>query len=197
MSLDVFLKSSQAVDCGPKTRPEGHMNADEIKSVSSSDGDSVMAEVHIAAPPTRVFKALTDKPELIGWFNNAKCPVHRWEIDARLGGHYSYFTSKELASTNNVPEFECHGEILEFDPPRLLVYTWIASWHADKSRRTIVRWELKREGVGTHVRVTHSGLSNEAVARKDYTGGWSTMIKMLKNFVESNQLADLWPPRGA
>jgi len=28
-------------------------------------------------------------------------------------------------------EFECHGEILELKPPRLLEYSWIANWHDD------------------------------------------------------------------
>ncbi len=38
--------------------------------------------------------------------------------------------------------FKANGEVLEFDPPRLLAYTWMANWHAQTSRRTVVRWEL-------------------------------------------------------
>jgi hypothetical protein len=34
------------------------------------------------------------------------------------------------------------------------------------------------------VRVTHSGLANLPVARKDYTGGWPEVVEMLKKFVE-------------
>jgi uncharacterized protein YndB with AHSA1/START domain len=85
---------------------------------------------------------------------------------------------------NGVSEFECHGEILECDPPRLLVYTWIANWHDSPGARTVVRWELTEKGSGTHVRVTHSGLTNLPVARKDYTGGWPEVVEMLKKFVE-------------
>ena len=50
--------------------------------------------------------------------------------------------------------------------------------------RTVVRWELTEKGSGTHVSVTHSGLSNLPVARKDYTGGWPGVVEMLKKFVE-------------
>ena len=85
---------------------------------------------------------------------------------------------------NGVNEFECHGEILECDPPRLLVYTWIASWHDDPRSSTVVRWELTPRNNGTHVKVTHSGLSTLPVARKDYTGGWPGVVEMLKKFVE-------------
>ena len=93
-------------------------------------------------------------------------------MDARRGGSYGYATGKGSHVVNGVSEFECHGDILEFDPPRLLVYTWVANWHLDKQRKTVVRWELTPAGAGTHVKVTHSGLANEAVAREDYRGGW-------------------------
>jgi uncharacterized protein YndB with AHSA1/START domain len=149
--------------------------------------DSVVAEIHVDAPPGRVFKALTDQKELIQWFTDPASPVHSWEMDARKGGRYRYFTDAQTASENRATAFECHGEILEFDPPRLLVYTWIADWHADKSRRTVVRWDLTATATGTLVKVTHSGLGDEEAARKDYGSGWPGAVKMLKSFVEANR----------
>jgi uncharacterized protein YndB with AHSA1/START domain len=155
-----------------------------MKANDNTSADSVVTEIHIAAPRERVFKALTDQEELMHWFTDSSHPVHRWEMDARLGGSYRYFTDPETAAAHNTKAFECHGEIIEFDPPRLLVYTWIADWHADKSRSTVVRWELTEDATGTHVRVIHSGLAHEAAARKDYSGGWLGMVKMLKSFLE-------------
>jgi uncharacterized protein YndB with AHSA1/START domain len=154
------------------------------KSFTTPDNDSVVSEIHIAAPPDRVFKALTDERELIRWFNDPSCPVKFWKMDARPGGAYSYATEKGTVVLNNIREFECEGQILEFDPPRLLVYTWIANWHTDKSRRTIVRWELTPDAAGTRVRVTHSGLAQEAAAGKDYTRGWPGLLDALKKFTE-------------
>jgi len=148
------------------------------------DNDAIIGEIHIAAPPARVFKALTDQSELGRWFGNPECPVKSWEMDARRGGRYRYATEKGTVAVNGVNEFKCQGEILEFDPPRLLVYSWIANWHDDKSRPTVVRWELTPAATGTHVRVTHSGLAQENVARKDYSGGWPGVLEMLKNFTE-------------
>jgi uncharacterized protein YndB with AHSA1/START domain len=149
-----------------------------------SDRDTIVADVYIAAPPERVFKALTDQGELVRWFTDANTPVHHWEIDARLGGRYRHVTDEGTAAVNNVRAFECHGEILEFNPPRLLFYTWIANWHAAKSRITVVRWDLMPEGGGTRVRVTHSGLENEDIALKDYSGGWPGVLRMLRAFTE-------------
>jgi uncharacterized protein YndB with AHSA1/START domain len=146
--------------------------------------DAIVTEIEIAAPPERVFHALTDAGELIRWFNDAGCPVKVWEMDPRPGGKYMYATEKGRVVVNGISEFECHGEILEFAPPRLLVYTWIGNWHIDKQARTIVRWELTATPGGTHVKVTHSGLAQEAAARKDYTSGWPGALRQLKTFAE-------------
>jgi len=152
----------------------------------SKDLDAIVAEIDIGAPPQRVFKALTDSAELMRWFNDTACPLKYWKMDARNGGAYSYATEKGNFTVNGVNEFECHGEILEFDPPRLLVYTWIGNWHLDKQHATVVRWELTSIATGTHVRVTHSGLANESAAREDYRGGWVGVVENLKQFAEIN-----------
>jgi len=149
------------------------------------DQDSIVTEIQIAAPPERVFQALTDGQQLQRWFTSPECPVKFWQMDARPVVRYPYATEKGTVVVNNSSEFECHGEILKFDPPRLLVYTWIGNWHNDKSRRTVVRWELTPAAAGTHVKVTHSGLAQEDAARKDYAGGWPGVLEALKKFTET------------
>ncbi len=155
-----------------------------IKSVIAAGNDAVISKIHIAAPPERVFQALTDERELMRWFTDPSCPVKFWQMDARPGGRYRYATEKGAVVVNNVSEFECHGQILELDPPRLLIYTWIANWHIDKSIRTVVRWELTPAETGTDVKVTHSGLASEHAACKDYSTGWPRVLQNLKTFVE-------------
>lgn len=150
------------------------------------DQDAIVSEIHIAAPPERVFRALTNSAELARWFGSPECPVKSWKMDARVGGRYGYETQAGSVVVNGVSEFKCHGEILEYDPPRLLAYTWIANWHDDSSRTTVVRWELTPTQAGTQVTVTHSGLASLPVARKDYAGGWPGVVEMLKQFVERN-----------
>ena len=156
-------------------------------AIITPDQDAIVSEIDISAPPERVFKALTDPAELQRWFTNPECPAKSWEMDARPGGRYRYETEAGSVVVNNVRQFKCHGEILEIDPPRLLVYTWIANWHDDPASRTVVRWELALKAGGTHVKVTHSGLNKLPVARKDYSGGWSGVVEMLKKFVEKDQ----------
>ena len=83
-------------------------------------------------------------------------------MDPRPGGRYGYATETGSIVVNGVREFECHGEIPEFDPPRVLAYTWMGNWHDDATRRTLVRWELTPKASGTHVKVMHSGLTDHA-----------------------------------
>ena len=153
-------------------------------TIVTPDQDAVVSEIQISAPPERVFRALSDAGELQRWFGSPECRLKFWKMDARVGGRYSYATEKGSIVVNGVSEFECHGEILECNPPHLLVYSWIGNWHDDRKSQTTVRWELTPQGNGTHVRVTHSGLSTLPVARKDYTGGWPGVVEQLKKFVE-------------
>ncbi len=153
-------------------------------TIVTPDQDAVISEIEITAPPERVFQALTNSDQLARWFTNEDCPAKFWKMDARRGGSYSYASEGGSISVNGISEFKCHGEILEYDPPRLLVYTWISNWHLDQQLETTVRWELTPTASGTHVKVTHSGLATEEVARKDYSGGWTGVVAQLKQFAE-------------
>jgi len=153
--------------------------------VVTPDQDAIVSEVEVKAPAERVFQALTDPRQLKLWWNSDECQTEFFEMDPRPGGKWRFGTRKAKLNVNGVNQFFCEGEVLEFYPPRLLAYTWVANWHDDKSRRTIVRWELTATKDGTHVKVTHSGLAQEAVARKDYSGGWPGVVEMLKKFVET------------
>lgn len=150
--------------------------------------DAIVAEIQIAAPPERVFQAITRPEELIRWFTDGSCPAKIWQLDARRGGRWKFATDISKKPLNGVMQFRAAGEITEIDPPHLLVYTWYANWHDDPSLATIVRWELSAKDGGTFVRVTHSNLGGETVARTDYISGWPGVVQMLKAFAETSQV---------
>jgi uncharacterized protein YndB with AHSA1/START domain len=154
------------------------------EAVITPDQDAIISEVEINAPAERVFQALTDPMQLLRWWTSDECQTDYFEIEPRPGGKWRFGTKPSKLVVNGVSQFFCEGEVLECDPPRLLTYTWVANWHVDKSRRTTVRWELTPAKGGTHVKVTHSGLSQEAAARKDYGSGWPGVVGALKQFVE-------------
>ena len=144
------------------------------------DKDAVVSEIEIAAPPDRVFEALTNRAQALQWGSNPAFRMTRWEMDARPGGTWR-FTSLETASSR---EYDHHGTMVEVDPPRVLAYTWFANFHKDPTHPTLVRWELTPIATGTHVRVTHSGLAklpDECIA---YSQGWPGLVAALKAYLE-------------
>ncbi|HSS96148.1 MAG TPA: SRPBCC domain-containing protein [Terriglobales bacterium] len=154
------------------------------QTIATPDLDSLVTEIHIAAPPERVFQAISSEQEQRIWWDKKDGNLKNWDMDARRGGKWQFSTNKTTMNINGVTKFECSGEIVEFDPPRVLAYTWIANWHNDKSRKTLVRWELTPKDGGTLVKVTHSGLAQEDVARNDYQNGWPGVVERLKSYIE-------------
>ena len=148
------------------------------------DLDALVSEIHIAAPAERVFQALVDSKQVLQWWTGDDCKIESFEMEPRVGGRWRYDTRQTPININGISKFHCEGEVLEYDPPRVLAYTWIANWHDRPSQRTVVRWELADSKGGTLVRVTHSGLVDLPVARKDYSGGWPGVLNELKKFVE-------------
>ncbi len=155
------------------------------KATSTPGLDAIGTEIEIAAPIERVFQALTDSAQLIRWWGDEACKPSLWEVDARLGGQWHFEASDTTRKViNGISHFKVHGEIIEYDPPGVLAYTWLANWHEHPDRPTLVRWELKPTPTGTQVKVTHSGLTEERVAREDYTGGWPGVVELLRAYCQ-------------
>jgi uncharacterized protein YndB with AHSA1/START domain len=148
-------------------------------STVTSDQDTIVTEIDIAAPADRVFQGICD-PETV----RRRAPyLTVFDMDLRVGGKWR-MEVKMPKPHRGVSLVKHDGEILQIDPPRLLVYTWFANFHSDPKHRSIVRWELTPTKSGTHVKVTHSGLASEPAACKDYAGGWPGVLEELKTFAE-------------
>jgi len=148
-------------------------------TIITPDQDSIISEIDIAAPPARVFKALTDAADI----RRRSPELDAYEMEARVGGRW-YLEMRPKQPYKGVDVIRHEGEILEIDPPRLLVYTWLANFHRDPKGRSVVRWELTPTKSGTHVKLTHSGLAHEPESCKDYAGGWPGVLAQLKTDLE-------------
>ena len=150
------------------------------------DQDAIVGEVEVDAPPELVFRALTDPAQLIPWWGDDICKTSVWEMDARLGGKWRFEASDSSGKivVNGVSRFQAYGEITEFDPPPVLAYTWLGNWHDHPERPSTARWELSATKTGALVKVTHGGLADQPVARKDYAGGWPGLFELLRKYFE-------------
>jgi len=159
------------------------MTTTKIKSTVINNNDAVITEIEIAAPPERVFQALTDRAQALQWGSDEAFKTTFWEMDPRPGGKWRS-VSRELKGADPEKDYDHHGEIIEFDPPRLLSYSWFANWHAIPAHRTEVRWQLSPTKTGTHLKVTHSGLALLPSACQAYSQGWPGLLQALKNFLD-------------
>jgi uncharacterized protein YndB with AHSA1/START domain len=156
----------------------------------TSDADTIVSEIQIAAPPERVFQALVDPRQVVQWWGQTG--VYRcteFHADLRAGGKW-----RSAGVDGGGRAFEVSGEYLEVHPPRLLVYTWVASWTGDV--KTTVRWELEPTNQGTLVRIRHSGLAAHPEVAQSYRG-WPRMLGWLQAFLESGEAVDDRKPASA
>jgi uncharacterized protein YndB with AHSA1/START domain len=149
----------------------------------ASQADTFVSEVHIAAPPARVFQALVDPDQVVKWWGGEEAgqsfQCTEFECDLRPGG-----TWRSAGVDGNGHPFEIVGEILEVDPPRLWVHTWIASWTAKV--KTTVRWELQPTSEGTLLRLQHSGLAAHPELARSFRG-WPRMLGWLQALLERGE----------
>lgn len=157
----------------------------------SADQDTIAMEVQVAAPPDRVFQALTDPTQLLRWWGQQGM-YHgtKWCTDVRPGGQWRC----EGVSDTDGSAYKVSGEYLEVDPPRLLTHTWIASWSG--AMKTVVRWELEPTANGTTIRMQHSGFAGAPAAAKGHYEGWIRVIGWMQAFVEQGTtIADRPAPK--
>ncbi len=158
-------------------------------NVVSPEQDAIALEVQVAAPPDRVFQAITDPSQLLRWWGQQGM-YHgtKWCTDVRPGGQWR---CEGVSDTDGSP-YHVSGEYLEVDPPRLLCHTWVASWSGPM--KTVVRWELEAVAGGTMIRVNHSGFADAPEAAKGHYAGWQRVLVWMQAFVEKDETIASRPP---
>jgi len=152
-------------------------------SKARPEADEIMSEIEIAAPPERVFVALTDPKQVVQWWGEKgvyRCT--KYKSDLRVGGKWC-----AAGVDGQGHDFEISGKYVEVDPPRTLACTWKATWTGEIE--TIVRWELEAAGEATRVRVRHSGLAAHPELAKAYRG-WPRMLGWLQALVERGETVE-------
>jgi len=125
----------------------------------------LVREIHIKAGPEAVFDYLVDPIKYVEWGGSEAV------IDPRPGGIYQVLMGGTHQSA---------GEFLEVVPNERVVFSfgWAEPGHPIPSGSTRVEIRLLPDELGTVVRLTHSGLPEDAVS--DHTGGWDHYLVRLE-----------------
>lgn len=149
----------------------------------------VLARIDIAAPPERVWRAITTEELAKWWGSDDMYRTTKHTVDLRAGGSY---LSEGAGADGSA--FHVKGTVLEVDPPRKLVQTWEPSWESGPP--STVTWLLEPIATGTRITVRHTGFANPA-ACEDHATGWIRVLAWLGGYSapEKFYMARLLPPR--
>ena len=147
------------------------------RSVADVTAGVIHASVEIAAPPERVFRALTDGSEVVRWWGSPDTyRLEEFTADLRVGGQWR---SRGVAADGK--PFQATGEFLEVDPPRLLVQTWNPDWAP--GLKTTLTYRLDAIPGGTRLTLRHEGFGAHREAFEGHTRGWERVLGFLNDYV--------------
>ena len=127
------------------------------------------------APPERVFAAWTDTAQLAQWYGPEGMTCEVFENDVTPGGQYA----RVMRSAEG--EYHLSGTYEVIESPTKLAMTWKWKTSDEVTRVTI---ELRPEGDGTHMRVTHTGFAEEEQV-SSHNDGWASSLNELERYLAS------------
>ncbi|MEV1290255.1 SRPBCC family protein [Micromonospora sp. NPDC049679] len=131
------------------------------ETLRTVDGSSVLRmERRFAHRPEKIWRALTEPAHLAQWFPS------QVELDLRVGG-----TVKFVFAGGEAPPSD--GVISELDPPRVFAFTWNGD---------LLHWELRPEGQGTLLILTHTFADRPAAA--SYGAGWHACLDAMETALD-------------
>lgn len=142
-------------------------------SETMQDVSPVVQSVEIDSAPARVFALFTESDELVKWWPDAVT------IEPRLGGkvHLVFEGRGEVS-----------GEIIRYEPPAALGFTWVRSMAPDVTTQVEVTFD-DLGGGRTRVELVHTGWENvppDQVAewRAGHDAGWKHFLGCLADLAE-------------
>ncbi|MCD9592766.1 SRPBCC family protein [Streptomyces sp. 8ZJF_21] len=122
-------------------------------------------ERRLAHPPEKVWRALTEPAQLAHWFPSEV------RIELKSGGRMGFvFPGREA------PDMD--GVITELDPPHVFAFTW---------GEDELRWELRPEGDGCVLTLTHT--FGDRFGAASFASGWHACITGLAALLGGEEIA--------
>ncbi len=127
------------------------------------ENDRIKREIVVAASPERVWAALTEPNQMVGWLGS------HVEIDLRPGGEAVFVWEGYDPS---------RGRIEVVEPPRCFAFRWQAtgsdpSLPVEATPNTLVEFTLEPISEGTRLTLVESGFADlPPDARRDNEEGW-------------------------
>jgi len=145
------------------------------RAVADLAEGTILASVEIAAPPERVFRALSSKEIVEWWGSEGLYKTTEWTGDVRVGGRW-----KASGVGADGKPFAVQGEYIELDPPKKLTHTWAPDW--DPGAPTRVTYRLEPIEGGTRLTLRHEGFTSQESCGR-HSQGWTRVLDWLGSHV--------------
>ncbi len=136
---------------------------------------SLTIKRRLKAPPAKVFSAWTDPEKVKRWMGPGAVAVVHAENDVRAGGRYRW-----QMQTPAGEEHDISGVYREVIPNEKLVFTW--AWKTSPERQSVVTVQIKPDGDGTLLTLTHEQFADEET-RDRHNSGWTGSLDKLDKYL--------------
>jgi len=133
---------------------------------------SLTLKRRIKAPPEKVYQAWTHPEQMTRWWGGNNPASRVAETDVRVGGRFHVGFKGDTGEQHDVS-----GVYKEIVPDRRLVFSW--AWRTTPERESQVTIDLKPDGDGTILTLTHEQFFNQK-ACDDHRVGWSAGLDQLE-----------------
>lgn len=131
--------------------------------------------IYIASTPEKVFAALTDaKMSEQYWHGNSV--VSEWKVGSAFAIHMPRH-DKEIT-----------GEVLEYDPPRRLAYTFLSHDGSEGGKASRVTFLLERQRDQVRLTMIHDRFEPGSPVLEKISLGWPLILSSLKSYLECGKV---------
>ena len=142
------------------------------------DSPKFVYVVYIRTTPEQLWQALT-QPEFTQQYWSGITLKSDWKLGSRV----------QMFDFEGTPADE--GEVLRWEPPRVLSYSWRVPWHPDfkDERPCRVTFQIDRQPQKEIVRltVTHDDFDPASKVLQAVSNGWPPILSSLKSLLETGQ----------
>ena len=129
---------------------------------------------YIRTTPKKLWAAIT-KPEFTRQYWGGLANVSDW----KKGSNW------QMATADEKPEVYTTGKVLECNPPKRLVLSWVAPDNLKDQSRVTYEIEIIKDAVC--LTVTHDQFKAGSTMPGRVNGGWPRVLSSLKSFLETGK----------
>jgi uncharacterized protein YndB with AHSA1/START domain len=132
--------------------------------------DDRIYRVEVTASAETAWAALIE-PDTVRRYYYGTVPRTTWEVGSPV----------EFVDDDG--DVQIRGEVLEFDPPRRLAHTFVATWYGQDDDQGSLHWEVEPTDAGARITLVHRGARADSREGSETADGSREIIEALRDLL--------------